>query len=176
VIDPANRLCDAPGSWFCPGQYPPALQKILASKKDFQQLEDFNKNAGGDDEYTKEYFDNLLGDKKNDGIKMPSQGGAKGKPPKITPEEIDIINEHWENNEITTKLYEIIESNEVDHLKQVLIQNPKIAHIRSEDGRGPMWWAHEKGNKRMVELLKKLKVSETRTDEKGITPLSISKI
>jgi len=21
--DPANRLCDAPGSWYCPGQYPP---------------------------------------------------------------------------------------------------------------------------------------------------------
>ena len=23
VADPKNRLCDAPGSWFCPGQYPP---------------------------------------------------------------------------------------------------------------------------------------------------------
>ena len=24
-----NRKCDAPGSWFCPGHYPPALEKIL---------------------------------------------------------------------------------------------------------------------------------------------------
>jgi dolichyl-diphosphooligosaccharide--protein glycosyltransferase len=56
--DPANRLCDAPGSWFCPGQYPPALQKILAEKKDFAQLEDFNKGAK-DDEYTKQYLENL---------------------------------------------------------------------------------------------------------------------
>ena len=56
--DPANRLCDAPGSWFCPGQYPPALQKILAEKKDFAQLEDFNKGAK-DEEYTKQYLENL---------------------------------------------------------------------------------------------------------------------
>ena len=55
-----NRVCDAPGSWFCPGQYPPALQKILAEKKDFAQLEDFNKGAGGSDgDYTKQYLDNL---------------------------------------------------------------------------------------------------------------------
>ena len=28
VADPANRDCDAPGSWYCPGQYPPALAKF----------------------------------------------------------------------------------------------------------------------------------------------------
>lgn len=58
AADPANRLCDAPGSWYCPGQYPPALQKILSEKKDFAQLEDFNKGAG-DHEYTKQYLENL---------------------------------------------------------------------------------------------------------------------
>ena len=31
---------------FVPGQYPPALQKILAEKKDFAQLEDFNNKKG----------------------------------------------------------------------------------------------------------------------------------
>ena len=58
AADPANRLCDAEGSWYCPGQYPPALQKILAEKKDFAQLEDFNKKTG-DHEYTKQYLENL---------------------------------------------------------------------------------------------------------------------
>jgi dolichyl-diphosphooligosaccharide---protein glycosyltransferase len=53
-----NRLCDAPGSWFCRGQYPPALQKILKQKKDFKQLEDFNVK-GDDSEYQKAYFENL---------------------------------------------------------------------------------------------------------------------
>jgi dolichyl-diphosphooligosaccharide---protein glycosyltransferase len=42
TADPSNRLCDAPGSWYCPGQYPPALATVLAKKKDFAQLEDFN--------------------------------------------------------------------------------------------------------------------------------------
>ena len=54
-----NRLCDAPGSWYCPGQYPPALQKILKEKKDFAQLEDFNVKGEGDEEYQKQYFENL---------------------------------------------------------------------------------------------------------------------
>ncbi len=53
-----NRVCDAPGSWFCPGQYPPALEKILAEKRDFAQLEDFNRDAS-DEQYQKEYFANL---------------------------------------------------------------------------------------------------------------------
>lgn len=35
---PKNRLCDAPGSWYCPGQYPPGLQKVLKEKKDFRQV------------------------------------------------------------------------------------------------------------------------------------------
>ena len=53
-----NRKCDAPGSWFCPGQYPPALEKILAEKRDFAQLEDFNRDDS-DEEYQKQYFENL---------------------------------------------------------------------------------------------------------------------
>ena len=53
-----NRVCDAPGSWFCPGQYPPALEKILKEKRDFAQLEDFNRGTS-DEEYQKQYFENL---------------------------------------------------------------------------------------------------------------------
>merc|ERR1711862_421956 len=26
---PSSRTCDAPGSWYCPGQYPPALQSLF---------------------------------------------------------------------------------------------------------------------------------------------------
>ena len=58
VADPENRDCDAPGSWYCRGQYPPGMMKILSEKKDFSQLEDFNKDTK-DSEYQKQYFDNL---------------------------------------------------------------------------------------------------------------------
>merc|ERR1712216_711963 len=33
IADPKNRVCDAPGSWYCVGQYPPALTKLIASRK-----------------------------------------------------------------------------------------------------------------------------------------------
>jgi len=50
--DPANRICDAPGSWYCVGQYPPALDKLIAMRRSFSQLEDFNKK-GEKSAYTK---------------------------------------------------------------------------------------------------------------------------
>ena len=53
-----NRQCDA-GGWYCPGQYPPGLQKVLKEKKDFKQLEDFNAKTEADEEYQKKYFEHL---------------------------------------------------------------------------------------------------------------------
>merc|ERR1719401_450261 len=32
--DASNRQCDAPGSWYCPGQYAPHLRDLLDSKRD----------------------------------------------------------------------------------------------------------------------------------------------
>jgi dolichyl-diphosphooligosaccharide--protein glycosyltransferase len=59
VADPTNRVCDVPGSWFCPGQYPPGLNKILSSKKEaFRQLEDFNREI--DDDYQKQDMEDIL--------------------------------------------------------------------------------------------------------------------
>lgn len=52
VADPQNRICDAPGSWYCVGQYPPAIQGLIAKRRDFAQVEDFNKN-GTKSAYTK---------------------------------------------------------------------------------------------------------------------------
>jgi dolichyl-diphosphooligosaccharide---protein glycosyltransferase len=54
-----NRICDVPGSWFCPGQYPPELKPFINAGKDFRQLEDFNKGDRGDTEYQKRYFEDL---------------------------------------------------------------------------------------------------------------------
>ena len=58
AADPANRVCDAPGSWYCTGQYPPAeeLQEVLRKKRSFQQLEDFNRKKNEDDERQNEAY------------------------------------------------------------------------------------------------------------------------
>eukprot|EP00930_Biecheleria_cincta_P015422 TRINITY_DN1287_c0_g2_i2.p1 TRINITY_DN1287_c0_g2~~TRINITY_DN1287_c0_g2_i2.p1 ORF type:complete len:871 (-),score=115.64 TRINITY_DN1287_c0_g2_i2:314-2926(-) len=33
IADPSNRVCDAPGSWYCVGQYPPALSNLIAKRR-----------------------------------------------------------------------------------------------------------------------------------------------
>jgi len=46
AINQSNWKCDAPGSWFCPGEYPAALNSLMSKRKAFKQLEDFNAAAG----------------------------------------------------------------------------------------------------------------------------------
>ncbi|KPA86002.1 putative mitochondrial oligosaccharyl transferase-like protein [Leptomonas pyrrhocoris] len=60
VADPANRVCNPPGSWICPGQYPPAkeIQAMLAHQhSNFQDLVDAYEEAAMeemlDDEYAR---------------------------------------------------------------------------------------------------------------------------
>jgi len=53
VADPKNRVCDAPGSWYCVGQYPPALAPLIAKRRNFKQLEDFNAKGREKSAYTK---------------------------------------------------------------------------------------------------------------------------
>jgi len=48
----SNKICDAPGSWYCTGQYPPPIQNFLSKRRSFAQVEDFNKK-GEKSAYTK---------------------------------------------------------------------------------------------------------------------------
>lgn len=92
----------------------------------------------------------------------------------LTKSQIKQLNERWEDNEATTKLYEIIKMNDLDSLAIVVDQQPILVHLRSKDGRGPMWWAHEMGRKGIVSFLKTHGVSEKLRDKDGITPLDIA--
>lgn len=180
VADPANRVCDAPGSWFCRGQYPPALEKILKEKRDFKQLEDFNRRDGdADEEYTRQYMENLKNGHgaadKAVGKKKRTKPPVPAKPIVLSPEEIDMINEDWTNDETTTIMWELVSAGLVDELRDLLSQIPQAAHSRSEDGRGPLWWAYEYGQTEVIELLKSFGVSEDRTDSRGLKPADLAK-
>ena len=62
IANPENRICDAPGSWYCTGQYPPALKKLIAKRKNFRQLEDFNVGQDKDSKkYQEEYHKRMAG-------------------------------------------------------------------------------------------------------------------
>jgi hypothetical protein len=95
---------------------------------------------------------------------------------KLPWDEIEMINEDWENTEQTSAMWVIISQARWNELLNILQEYPEIAHIRSEDGRGPMWWAHEHGRPRMVQALKELGVSEDRSDVNGVKPTDISKL
>jgi dolichyl-diphosphooligosaccharide--protein glycosyltransferase len=207
-----NLVCDAPGSWFCKGQYPPGLQKVsidsinylfitspnhvsihtdnhthyastkvLAEKKDFRQLEDFNSKTEADDTYQRQYFEHLSDPekaKRRAEVRARKQRQAaeagEQQPAALTNDQIKDINKKWQDSEVTSRLFNIIQMGDYDSFEFVLENNPSYAHVRSKDGRGPMWWAHEHGRPKMISLLKSLGVSEKRKDKDGITPLDIS--
>lgn len=186
VEDKANRVCDVPGSWFCPGQYPPGLSDVLSSKIDFAQLEDFNRD-NADEEYQKQYFENLnnpekaaararqreresrLEEKENDedSSESPPRDVSRSK------KGVDEIYNTWEDTEDTTLMWTLISNNQVEELKIWLEDDPTIAFIRSRDGRGPMWWAFEKRNEDITKILMKAGVPHTDRDAKGLSPVDL---
>eukprot|EP00536_Pseudo-nitzschia_multiseries_P007650 jgi/Psemu1/240422/estExt_Genewise1.C_1820012 len=185
VADSANRLCDVPGSWFCPGQYPPGLSDILSRKKDFAQLEDFNRKDA-DEEYQKQYFENLNNPQKAAAkarerereMKLKETGSGEGleTPPRDlthAKKGVDEIYNTWEDTEDTTLMWTLISNNQVDDLRMWLEEDPTIAFIRSHDGRGPMWWAFEKRNEDITKILMKAGVPHTDRDAKGLTPVDL---
>jgi dolichyl-diphosphooligosaccharide--protein glycosyltransferase len=195
VADPSNRKCDVPGSWFCPGQYPPGLAKILGTKKDFAQLEDFNRGIR-DEEYQKEYFEALKDPAAAQQRALNTDAAYRGRTVKkvvVNPdgsvgdkedvtfekpdrETIDRVYNDWKDTVETTAMWSLINQNRVDELKEWLQNEPSVAFVRSADGRGPMFWAYESRNQDIVKLLMKLGVPDTDKDGKGLTPADLLQV
>jgi dolichyl-diphosphooligosaccharide--protein glycosyltransferase len=76
---------------------------------------------------------------------------------------------------MTTTLWQIISEGKVKELTSILTEYPEAAFLRSSDGRGPMWWAYEKENKRMIRVLKLVGVSDELRDAHGISPRDLYK-
>lgn len=166
--DIANKKCDA-GGWYCPGQYPPAMEKVLARKTDFAQLEDFNRGKG-DEEYTKKYFEHLQNPQKAHKQALAGEKAASALKPDIN---VDEIYQRFEDTDDTTLMWKLISTNAYDELKAWLAEEPHKAFIRSKDGRGPMWWAFEQRNERITDLLMKAGVPHTDGDVNGMTPVDL---
>jgi len=175
AADPSNRICDVEGGWFCRGQYPPALKAVLSKKQDFAQLEDFNRDEGEDEDYQKQYFENLHNpEEARNNARMNSEETIRpDEERKPTEAEIDAISNRWEDTELTTLMWKIMKSGEVEKLEEVLQSNPIMAHMRSSDGRGPMWWAFESRKQDMVKVLMEYGVGHLDKDKYGQTPVDL---
>ncbi|GMI05877.1 hypothetical protein TrLO_g5603 [Triparma laevis f. longispina] len=186
VADPSNRDCDVEGGWFCRGVYPPALETVLSKKKDFAQLEDFNakRDEADAEAYQKAYMENMRDPKKATAeaakvakvakaAKMETNAIASEEK-KLSMAELeemrDQLADHWEDNEVTTRMWELINAGEMEEIAEWIGEHPQVAYVRSSDGRGPMFWAFEAKNEAVVKLLMSVGVKINDKDKNGKTP------
>ena len=81
----------------------------------------------------------------------------------------------WRNTKYTTKLWNMIHEKDYDGIKEWIEREPEVVHIRSGDGRGPLWWAYEHKNKKTVKLLKKHGADKNAIDSEGKKPKEMFK-
>ena len=67
-------------------------------------------------------------------------------------------------------MWSLIASGKTDDLKQWIDHAPSIVKMRSEDGRGPLWWAYEYDRPDMVHLLVENGADLDATDALGMVP------
>jgi len=102
-------------------------------------------------------------------VNPPSRSAAR----KLSPEEIAEIYNTYVDSDDTTRMWKLISTNNVEEISDWLEYDPKMAFLRSADGRGPMWWAYEFRNEPVVKLLIKHGVSYKDADKYGKTPLDM---
>lgn len=76
----------------------------------------------------------------------------------------------WSNTPTTTLLWELISSGNINGFEDLLINEPEVAKVRSENGRGPLFWAMEYQNNAMVALLVKNGAFIRAKDSQGLSP------
>ena len=165
VADPANRVCDAPGSWYCTGQYPPAIDFVFENKRDFSQLEDFNKKDLSEEaqKYQQDYLESMA----NAGrgahhVPRPGESEEGKALPKLSFD--------WKDTPYTSAMWQLIHDNNLKGLAQVLDKSPDFAKIRSSDGRGPLFWAYEYKRTSMITKLITAGADPNAKDSSGLTP------
>ena len=93
----------------------------------------------------------------------------------LKPEVIEKINEVWEDTDETSMMWELISNGKFPEFISVIEGAPEMAHVRSSDGRGPMWWAYEYKRPEMIDIMKQLRVSDERPDKNGLRPIDLGK-
>ena len=175
VADPANRVCDQEGSWVCRGQYPPALAPVLAKQRNFAQLEAFNRDPEAN-KYTQAYLKDLEN-------MQQAQERVKESIPEdevivlgktMSMSAIEKVYMKYQDTEESTLMWSIINSGDADELERRVRENPMMAFVRSSDGRGPLWWAHEKNDSRMIEFLISARLPTGDVDNEGMKPADLA--
>lgn len=94
---------------------------------------------------------------------------------KASPEQIEELNRVWEDSEMTSLLWQLIASDNGNELTNLMMEYPQAVHMRSSDGRGPLFWAYEFGNEKFVKFLKRAGVRDDVKDAEGMRPIDLMK-
>jgi protein disulfide-isomerase A1 len=76
----------------------------------------------------------------------------------------------WTNSPQVTEAWNIVDHGSLEDLKEFLDENEEHAYLRSEDGRGPLFWAHEYGKQDMITLLLERGAESSSEDKFGNVP------
>jgi dolichyl-diphosphooligosaccharide--protein glycosyltransferase len=166
AADPSNRRCDAPGSWYCSGRYPPALEWLEKKKKAFRQLEDFNR-GGRDEKYYEEYMARMEGRKPSESSSSARGADRAGKADKKVAGKKD------PRADVLGRIKKLVSEGSVDEMAHMLATEPDVVKLRTADGRGPLWWAYEAGQTDMAALLLAAGADPEATDSEGMRPLDL---
>jgi hypothetical protein len=82
----------------------------------------------------------------------------------------------WRDTPMTTQLWNVISSGNVEELRGILETDETAAKVRSADGRGPLWWAHEYNQPEMVKMLLNAGADPADTDGDGKKPSEVTNI
>ena len=145
------------------------------NKRAFKQLEDFNVDRDEDaDKYHEAYMAAMEGRRTSDSKQKSSKGKRKaGKRNKKSEQEKndDLPDDFpWQNTEETTRLWNMINQNDLEGLQNWIDIEPYVVRLRSEDGRGPLWWAYEQKRKDIISLLLASGADPEAKDAQGIKP------
>lgn len=181
VDDPRNRFCDAPRSWICRGRYPPTLRNLLSNKISPQSDNVDHSTCSNVDNVSREqtrnpqYMDSSTTTEQRCASRESHQrpGEKDELMQEVTKESIAKISQKWEDTDHSTMMWNIVTRGTVADLEKALENVPLLAHVRSSDGRGPIWWAFEHQKHDMVQVLKQHNVNYNQKDKDGLTPVDL---
>eukprot|EP01059_Diplonema_ambulator_P022357 TRINITY_DN37644_c0_g1_i1.p1 TRINITY_DN37644_c0_g1~~TRINITY_DN37644_c0_g1_i1.p1 ORF type:complete len:154 (+),score=74.75 TRINITY_DN37644_c0_g1_i1:45-464(+) len=83
-------------------------------------------------------------------------------------------NQHlWRDTEMTTNLWRMCSQGNLEELKALVEDQPDAVHMRSNDGRGPLWWASEHKQKEVYDFLVSKGANPGETDVDGRTAVEM---
>merc|ERR1712054_24659 len=100
-------------------------------------------------------------------------GDAPAYTPPPPPEQEQYLSQEpdaWVNTFVTTRLWEVISKDDMEGLDEMIKADPRVVHARSEDGRGPLFWAYEYGRSDMIKKMEDMGVDHTVRDKNGVAP------